>query len=359
MSTLNTNYLHPTGREEAWRFSPVKELGAFLDPNSPLKAQETFVISNAPSGVTLKSSELIPASETSDEAARKVRMDVEPGQILEISKNFESSEPIRLTRSIAGLDPVGTRLQVIAGENSHSKVILENLGQVQLSEDIEFVLHQGATLEFVGVANWDAGSIQLSKQHAIVAKDAQFDSTLITLGGKIVRILPSIEFTGPGASANLNGLYFASGDQHLEHRLFVDHNVANAKSRVNYKGALAGTKSRTVWIGDVFIRANAEGTDTYELNRNLLFSDGARADSVPNLEIETGEIVGAGHASTTGKFDEEQLFYLMSRGIPFIDARRLVVRGFFSEILNLIKDEELSEKLMTKIDLELAKAGEI
>jgi Fe-S cluster assembly protein SufD len=177
------------------------------------------------------------------------------------------------------------------------------------------------------------------------------------MGGKIVRILPTVEYTGLGAFADLSGLYFATDHQHLEHRLHVDHNVAHSKSRVNYKGALSGEKARTVWIGDVYIRANAEGTDTYELNRNLLLSDGARADSVPNLEIETGEIVGAGHASTTGRFDDEQLFYLMSRGIPEADAKHLVIRGFFSEVISLIKDEQIEERLMARVDGELSKAG--
>jgi Fe-S cluster assembly protein SufD len=139
--------------------------------------------------------------------------------------------------------------------------------------------------------------------------------------------------------------------------MFVDHKVPNAKSRVNDKGALAGDGAHTVWIGDVFIRAAAEGTDTYELNRNLLLTDGARADSVPNLEIETGEIVGAGHASTTGRFDDEQLFYLMSRGINAADARRLVVRGFFNEVVSEIGVPEIQDRLMDRIDGELARAG--
>ena len=143
--------------------------------------------------------------------------------------------------------------------------------------------------------------------------------------------------------------------QHLEHRIHVDHNVGYAKSRVNYKGALSGDGARTVWIGDVFIRAAADGTDTYEINRNLLLSDGARADSVPNLEIETGDIVGAGHASTTGRFDDEQLFYLESRGIPESEAKRLVIRGFFLEILSKIAIESIEERIMERIDADLSK----
>ncbi len=119
----------------------------------------------------------------------------------------------------------------------------------------------------------------------------------MTLGGDVVRVTPDAEFTGEGGEVEMVGLYYADAGQHQEHRLFVDHAVPSCRSRVTYKGALQGEGAHTVWVGDVLIRANAEGTDTYELNRNLVLSDGARADSVPNLEIETGEIEGAGHAS--------------------------------------------------------------
>src|SRR5205807_3094867 len=132
---------------------------------------------------------------------------------------------------------------------------------------------------------------------------------------------------------------------------------------VLYKGALQGDPdskkpdAHTVWIGDVLIRAEAEGTDTYEANRNLVLTDGARADSVPNLEIETGEIIGAGHASATGRFDDEQLFYLRARGIPEDAARRLVVRGFFHEIIQKITVIEVRERLEAAIEAELAAVG--
>ncbi len=204
---------------------------------------------------------------------------------------------------------------------------------------------------------WDPTTIHLGRHHAIVGRDATFTSITVSVGGSVVRLLPTVEYSGPGGSAELYGLYFATAGQHLEHRIHIDHNVVNAKSRVNYKGALAGKHARTVWIGDVFIRAIAEGTDTYEVNRNLLLTDGARADSVPNLEIETGEIVGAGHASTTGRFDDEQLFYLMSRGISSEDARRLVIRGFFAEIITKIGDEVIQERLMSRINRDLQRVG--
>ena len=128
---------------------------------------------------------------------------------------------------------------------------------------------------------------------------------------------------------------------------------------MTYKGALQGdpdsdrSDTHTVWIGDVLIRAEADGTDTFETNRNLVLTDGARADSVPNLEIETGEIVGAGHASATGRFDDEQLFYLQARGIPEDQARRLIVRGFFGEIIQKITVPAVRERLTAAIEHEL------
>ena len=168
-----------------------------------------------------------------------------------------------------------------------------------------------------------------------------------------MRVVPTVRFGGPGGHAELLGVSFAGEHQHFEGRLFVDHNEPNCTSRVMYKNALLGESARTVWIGDVRIRPSATGTDTYEMNRNLLLSDGARADSVPNLEIETGNIAGAGHASATGRFDDLQLFYLQSRGIPEAEARRLVVRGFFADVVERIGIPELEQQIMTTIEARL------
>jgi len=236
-------------------------------------------------------------------------------------------------------------------------VIVENTTDTILAEDLEIALAPGSNLKFVTLQEFESKSVYTARHHAVVDKDATFKSVTVTVGGDVVRILPTVEFTAPGASADLLGVYFATAGQFFEHRMHVDHAVPHAKSNVNYKGALAGQGAHTVWIGDVLIRAAAEGTDTYELNRNLLLSDGARADSVPNLEIETGEIIGAGHASTTGRFDDEQLFYLMSRGIAMSDARRLVVRGFFNEIVSEIGNETVQNRIMDRIDNELEKAA--
>jgi Fe-S cluster assembly protein SufD len=361
MSLLTTNYLTPTGREEAWRFTPLKRLAGLHDLSTLVKENISLTTNGAlPSGVSLKvvtASDLPPAYESSDLVTNRIRENVKDISLLRIEKDSELSQPIHLKR-LCGSSAELSKLVIQAGVNSRSTVIIENTGTGEIGEEIEISLEAGASLNFISLQEWDRSAVHLGQHHAIISKDAQFTSFVISVGGSVVRLNPTVEFTGPGSSAELNGIYFATDGQHLEHRIHVNHNVANAKSRVNYKGALSGDQARTVWIGDVFIHKGAEGTDTYELNRNLLLSDGARADSVPNLEIETGEIVGAGHASTTGRFDDEQLFYLQSRGIPADIARRLVIRGFFAEIINKLKNEELEERLMKRIDDELAKAGE-
>jgi Fe-S cluster assembly protein SufD len=285
-----------------------------------------------------------------------VRSEVLSTSHLKIAKDAQLAEPIMLSRNCTG-KPQTARLVIEAGVNSVATVIIENSGAAQIGEEIEIIVSPGARLNFVTLQEWNPEAIHLGQHHAMIAKDGEFNSYVITVGGSVVRLNPTVDFTGEGANANLFGLYFATSGQHLEHRIHVDHKIANAKSRVNYKGALSGKDARTVWIGDVFIHKGADGTDTYELNRNLLLTDGARADSVPNLEIETGEIVGAGHASTTGRFDDEQLFYLQSRGIPSEIARRLVIRGFFAEIISKLNNDVIQERIMDRIDLELAQVG--
>ncbi len=359
MSVLTTNYLTPTGREEAWRFTPLKRLRGLHDGSATPGQRHSLVTKTAlPTGVTFVRESLNPLASTDDVIIERVRESATDVAHLSIAPNTQVNEAIFLSRSLGALDTAEfSRVRISLGSHAKATVIVENIGDTVLAEDLEISVGAGASLTFVSLQEFDSNSVYTAKHHAVVDKDASFKSITVTVGGDVVRILPTVEFIAPGASAELLGVYFATTGQFFEHRMHVDHAVPNAKSRVNYKGALAGKDAHTVWIGDVLIRAVAEGTDTYELNRNLLLTDGARADSVPNLEIETGEIVGAGHASTTGRFDDEQLFYLMSRGITMENARRLVVRGFFNEIISEIGDEAVQERLMDRIDGELERAG--
>lgn len=359
MSVLTTNYLTPTGREEAWRFTPLKRLRGLHD-GVAVQSDRTSLISKQalPTGVTFVRENLEPLASSDDVIIGRVRGAVTSVAHLSITANTELSEPIFLARAAGALDTAEfSRVRITLGTHAVATVIIENTTDTVLAEDLEIYCAPGSNLKFVTLQEFESQSVYTARHHAVVDKDATFKSITVTVGGDVVRILPTVEFKAPGASADLLGVYFATAGQFFEHRMHVDHAVPHAKSNVNFKGALAGKDAHTVWIGDVLIRAAAEGTDTYELNRNLLLSDGARADSVPNLEIETGEIIGAGHASTTGRFDDEQLFYLMSRGVAMADARRLVVRGFFNEIVSEIGNEEVQNRIMDRIDSELEKAA--
>lgn len=267
-----------------------------------------------------------------------------------------NGETIRLTLRGTELEANALHLIVHAGKFSTANVIIDHLGDAILGENIEIVVDDEANLKVVSVQDWSRESVHISAQYAKLGRNSNFEHVVVTLGGDTVRITPIVNYAAPGGSANLLGAYFATAGQHQEHRPFIDHSQPNCKSNVTYKGALQGEKAHTVWVGDVLIRKAAEGTDTYELNRNLLLTDGARADSVPNLEIETGEIEGAGHASASGRFDDEQLFYLQARGITELEARRLVVRGFLNEVIQKIGSEEIESRLNGSIEAELARS---
>jgi Fe-S cluster assembly protein SufD len=243
---------------------------------------------------------------------------------------------------------------VEVGALSESVIVVEQVGSGTLGENVEVSIGDGAKLTLITVADWADDAVQAQHLKIKLGRDARVIHIQVSLGGDLVRQFTSVEYAGRGGDAELWGLYFAGAGQHLEHRQLVDHSVPDCRSYVGYRGALQGASTKTVWVGDVLIRAEATGTDTYEINRNLILTDGARADSIPNLEIETGEVAGAGHASATGRFDDEQLFYLMARGIPESEARRLVVRGFFAELIHKIPVEALRERLGEAIEARLA-----
>jgi len=244
------------------------------------------------------------------------------------------------------------------GANARAAVVLDYSGSATYADNVEIVVGDGAALTLVSLQDWDDDAVHVAHHYITLGRDARVQHTAVTLGGGVVRLAPSVRYAGPGADVELLGAYFADGGQHLEHRLFVDHAQPNCRSRVEYKGALQGDEAHTVWIGDVLIRAEATGTDTYERNRNLLLTDGARADSVPNLEILTGEVAGAGHASASGRLEDHHLFYLMARGIPLEEARRLVIRGFFGELISKIGVPELRDRISAAVEAELTKTAQ-
>jgi len=269
--------------------------------------------------------------------------------VLQVTLSGDSHTTLRIDRSGLGVTPKAAHTIIYAQEGSHTTVMLGSTGDAVLGESVEIVVERGASLELVSVQEWNAGSIHYATHFATVAQDARLVHTVASIDGDVVIVNPSVRLEGQGAAGEMYGVYFADETQHLEHRVFAHHVGPNTVSRVTYKGALHGKGARTVWIGDVLIGPHAVGTDSYEQNRNLVLSEGTRADSIPNLEIETGDIQGAGHASATGRFDDMHLFYLMSRGIPEIQARRLVVQGFLVEVVQKITDDTVREHLMDRV----------
>ncbi len=350
----------PGGREEIWRFTPMKRLAnlhngaeATGTANVEVKAAEGVTVETASRG----DERLGVAGTPGDRVAAQAWTSFAEATVITLPGDAKS-EPTTVTVTGPGEGQVAYgHLHVHAEQFAEAVVVIDHRGSGAYADNIEFVVGDGAHLTVVAIQDWADDAVHVSSHHAKLGRDATFKHTVITLGGNVVRLTPVVTYSDRGGDAELLGLYFADAGQHLEHRTFVDHSASNCRSNVVYKGALQGEDAHTVWIGDVLIRAAAEGTETFELNRNLVLTDGARADSVPNLEIETGEIEGAGHASATGRFDDEQLFYLQARGIPEDQARRLVVRGFFHEILLKIGIPEVRERLEAAIEAELEAVG--
>ncbi|WP_320778252.1 Fe-S cluster assembly protein SufD [Streptomyces sp. CRN 30] len=347
----------PTGREEEWRFTPLERLRGLHDGTAVAGGNGLKAELDAPEGVTVEAvgrddARLGRAGTPVDRIAAQAYSAFEQASVVTVPKETVLTEPIRIAVHGEGGTAFGHTV-VELGAFAEAVVVIDHTGDAVLAANVEYVLGDGAKLTVVSVQDWDDTAVHVAQHNALVGRDASFKSVVVTFGGDVVRLHPRVSYAGTGGEAELFGLYFTDKGQHQEHRLLVDHNTPHCKSNVVYKGALQGDNAHAVWIGDVLIEAKAEGTDTYEMNRNLVLTDGARVDSVPNLEIETGEIVGAGHASATGRFDDEQLFYLMSRGIPQHEARRLVVRGFFAELVQQIGVKDIEERLLAKIDEEL------
>ena len=349
----------PSGREEEWRFTPLRRLrglhsDAALDTGKvgiAVDANPVVAVELAQHGDPRLGTACLPADRVSARAFDAFR----EATVLTVPEGMESTRPAWV--EIRGEDTAGAasgHLLVDVKPNARAVVVLEYTGSATYAENVELIVGDGASLAVVSLQDWAGDAVHLSHHYVQVGRDARIAHTVVTLGGSVVRLAPSVRYAGPGGEAELRGLYFADAGQHLEHRLLVDHAERSCRSRVTYKGALQGADAHAVWIGDVLIRAEAMGTDTYEYNRNLVLTDGTRVDSVPNLEILTGEVVGAGHASASGRLEDHHLFYLMARGIPYDEARRLVIRGFFGELISRIEVPWLHERISAAVEAELA-----
>ncbi|WP_342319777.1 Fe-S cluster assembly protein SufD [Corynebacterium mayonis] len=357
----------PGGRDEVWRFISLRRLRG-LHNGTFAEVVEAKIKVEGPEGVKVEQvtpddDRLKAAGGPVDRVAAQAWTSAKSGTIVTIPADTVLREPvtITITGAGAGVTTFGTIL-IEAKTHAEATVLVNYEGTGTHADNVNWVIGDGARVHAVVDTNWDSDAVHLGSQQITVGRDATLRHTVAAFGGEVVRITPRVGFSAPGGDVELTGVYFADAGQYIENRLLVDHSVPNCRSNVLYKGALQGDRSsdkpdaRTCWVGDVLIRANAQGTDTYETNRNLVLTDGARADAVPNLEIETGEIAGAGHAATVGRFDDDQIFYLRSRGIPEQEATRLIIRGFFNEVLNMIPVESVRDELIARVSGELENA---
>lgn len=356
----------PTSKMEEWRFTPLRRFAPLFEDvatddrdGDPALSYEITLPEGAPDVETLAPGQAprgsVLVAEDLPSAVASARC--EDALHLVAPKNREIELPFRVDIEGRGVERRGNAHIVLeTQESSSATFVLNHTGTARCAQNVEMIVGANSSMTVISLQDWDDDALHIATHHAALGKDAKLKHIVVSLGGSAVRVNVIGELTAPGGEIENLGLYFSDADQFLEHRLFVDHAAPKCTSNSTYKGALQGKGARSVWVGDVLIRKEAEGTDTYELNRNLVLTEGARADSVPNLEIETGEIEGAGHAAATGRFDDEQLFYLQARGIPEIEARRLVVRGFFAELIQQIDVPEIQEHLFESIENELARS---
>ncbi len=346
----------PHGREEEWRFTPLERLKGLHDGSAQASGGLKVQV-DAPEGVTVETvarddARVGRAGKPVDRVAAQAFSSFEKASVVTVPKEAVLKEPVRV--SLHGEGGVSYGHTVFEVQDfAEAVIVIDHTGDAVRAANVEFVVGDGAKLTVVSVQDWDDTAVHCSQHNALVGRDATYKSIVVTFGGDVVRLHPRVNYAGPGGEAEFYGLFFTDDGQHQEHRLFVDHDTPNCRSNVVYKGALQGEQAHAVWIGDVLIRAAATGTDTYELNRNLVLTDGTRVDSVPNLEILTGEVAGAGHASASGRLDDEHLFYLQARGITYDHARRMVVRGFLGQLIERIEVEDVRTKVADAIEAEL------
>ncbi len=279
------------------------------------------------------------------------------GVFVYVPKEAELKTPIAVTIRVGRPGAHLPRLLVVVDRHASAQLLCEHVSaglgdeQATVDEVVEAVVADGAKLDFVTLQDWEGRVGHMSVQCFELRRDSEVRHLTVTIGGETVRLRPEIRLVGPGSRIEPLGVYFSEHGQHFEHHPFIEHVAGHAVSDVLYKGALHG-RSRTVFRGHIYVHRDAVGSDSNETNKSLILTEGAKADSTPFLEIECSE-VKAGHGSATGQVDENQLFYLRSRGIPPEEALRLVVFGFFSEVLERIDIPAVRERAMSHIAEEI------
>jgi Fe-S cluster assembly protein SufD len=279
------------------------------------------------------------------------------GTYVYVPRGVEVAVPLQAFRWIsrAGL-AVFPRTVVVAEEGASVTYIdLYRSGPLEGSSlavgTVEIYAHANSQVSYLAVQDWSPTVWHFNVQRGIVQRDATLRSLAATLGGALSRSVVESMLEGPGAHSEMLGVYFADSDQHFDHRSLQEHRAPNSSSDLYYKGALKG-RSRAVYSGLIHIAKEAQKVDSYQANRNLILSEEAKADSIPYLEIEAND-VRCGHAASVGPPDEDQVFYLQSRGLDHDEAEHLIVAGFFQEVLDRVRVPEVRAMLERAVEHEL------
>jgi Fe-S cluster assembly protein SufD len=278
------------------------------------------------------------------------------GNFLYVPDGVVIEEPIlRQHFSHEGGTTVLPHTMIVAGRNSRFYYLDEYIGEEEgaayRSGSAEIFVGEGADVGYVSIQKWGRDAVHLADQRARIERDARLRLFNITLGGRFSKTRVEASLVGPGSSAELKGIYFASGKQFFDFHTLQDHQVGNTTSDLLFKGALQDT-AHAVYAGLIRIEKGAARSDAYQANRNLVLSEHAKATSIPMLEIDNND-VRCTHGATVGPVDPMSMFYLQSRGIPEQTAKRMIVQGFFGEVLERIPFEQARKLVETELETRL------
>jgi Fe-S cluster assembly protein SufD len=373
----------PTTKDEAWRFTDL----AGFDPDA-FGADGAAAVVTAPTMLEIDAAGVAHVSEAGIEIERApdgIRFEPlvdhpllgtlvgadekfaahnaalwEHGLLVHVPKGVAVEQPlyVRVANSLPG-GSLFWRLLVVAEPESRFTVIEEYASADPALEGysnavVEIVVEQAATVEYVSVQNLSRGTWHFASHHARVERDAELDWVAGGFGSAKGKIRIQNDLAGPGATSRVTGAYFADGTQHLDYDTFQEHIAPHTTSDFAFKGALRDTAT-AVWRGMIRVERDAQKTNAYQENRNLLLSPKAHADSIPGLEILAND-VRCTHGATLGQVDREQLFYLMARGLSRAEAERLIVRGFFQDVLDRIELEPVRDALSAALEARIPQA---
>jgi Fe-S cluster assembly protein SufD len=362
----------PSTSDESWRFTDLKG----FDPES-FSANGATSVAAAPAMLELEAAGLARVSEGGlelDRAPEGVRFEPladhprllglvgtdekfaahnaalwEHGLLVHVPKGVVLEQPllVRIVNSVDG-GSLFWRLLIVAEPGARVSVIEEYASTTPslagyLNAAVEIYVEQGAKVEYVSVQNVSRETWHFGTHHARIERDAELDWVAGGFGSKKGKIRIQNDLAGPGATSRVTGAYFADGTQHLDYDTFQEHIAPHTTSDFAFKGVL-NDEASAVWRGMIRVEEEAQKTNAYQENRNLLLSRTAHADSIPGLEIMAND-VRCTHGATLGQVDREQLFYLMARGLSRAEAERLIVRGFFQDVLDRIELEPVREAL--------------